>query len=83
MATAKEAAIALIQKMPDDCTWEEISYQVHFRARIEEGLADVAAGRVTSHEDFKVEAAEWLASLGRKLQSATTKTSSNGSLATH
>ena len=55
MATAKEAAIAMIQKLPDDCTWEEILYQVHFRTRIEQGIADCDAGRVTPHEVFKAE----------------------------
>jgi hypothetical protein len=83
MATAKEGAIALLQKMPDDCSWEEILYQVHFRTRIEQGLADVAAGRVTPHEEFKAEAQEWLASLGRKLRNETTAKLSNGSLSTH
>ena len=82
MATAKEAAITMIQKMPDDCTWEEIAFRVFTRSRIEQGLADVAAGRVTSHEAFKLEVDEWLASLGQKSQSKTTARSSNGSLVT-
>jgi predicted transcriptional regulator len=79
--TPKEAAIALIQKMPDEATWEEIAYRVYTRSRIEAGLADMAAGRVTSQEDYQVEAQEWLASLGRKKQKETT-TSPNGLLAT-
>ena len=80
--TAKEAAIAMIQKMPDESTWEEIAYRLYTRSRIEQGLADVAAGRVTSHEAFKLEVDEWLASLGQTSQNKTTVRSSNGSLAT-
>jgi predicted transcriptional regulator len=82
MGNAKAEALALIQKMADDATWEQIHYRVYFRAKIEQGLADVAAGRVTTHDEVKAEVDQWLASLGRMPQSTTSTNSSNGSPAT-
>jgi predicted transcriptional regulator len=82
MATAKQGAMSMIQKMPDEITWEELAFRVYTRSRIEAGLADFEAGRVTSHEDLKAEVDEWLASFGRTKQNSTTVESSNGLLAT-
>jgi predicted transcriptional regulator len=83
MSKAKTDAIAMVQAMPDDVTWEEVFYRIYVRAKIERGLADEAAGRMTPHDEFKAEVDQWLASLGRTPQSEITAKSSSGSLATH
>jgi len=62
MSTVKTEAMKLIQGLPDDCTWEQIVYRVYFRCKVEQGLADVAAGRVVPHEQVS----EWLKSSGLK-----------------
>jgi len=50
-ATAKDAARDLIERLPDDATWDDIYYRLYVRQSIEAGLADVAAGRVIPHEE--------------------------------
>lgn len=64
MSTPKAAALALIEKLPDDATWHAILAKVAFRVRVEEALADSAAGRVISNEQLWEEVDEWLASPG-------------------
>ena len=66
MASVKAEAIKLIEALPDDTIWDEVAYRVCFRAQIERGLADVAAGRVVPHDEVKKQVSEWLASFGLK-----------------
>lgn len=63
MSQWKAEALAMIQAMPDDVTWEQLSYRISLRAKVERGLADVAAGRGIPHEQVKREMDEWLAAL--------------------
>jgi hypothetical protein len=49
----KKDAIALIEKLPDDATWDDISYAIHVRIGIEQGLQDAREGRLTSVEDVR------------------------------
>jgi predicted transcriptional regulator len=53
MSTPKEAAKQLIDVLPDQATWDDIMYELYVKQKIEEGLQDVDAGRVISHEDVK------------------------------
>ena len=41
----KEEARKLIEALPDDATWEDFSRLVFERQMIEEGIADLEAGR--------------------------------------
>jgi DNA-binding transcriptional regulator YiaG len=47
MATtmAKEQAHQLVDKMPDNSTWDDLIHEIYVRQVIEEGLADSEAGR--------------------------------------
>ncbi len=57
MATAniKDEAQKLIEKMPDDSTWDDLMHQIYVRQAIESGLADSQAGRTTSVETLRAE----------------------------
>jgi len=44
MPTAKEEAIGLIQRMPEDCTLTDIVAELHFKRKVERGLKDVDEG---------------------------------------
>ncbi|MBD2299038.1 MAG: hypothetical protein KAF91_24595 [Nostoc sp. TH1S01] len=44
----KEEAKKLIEQLPDNCTWDDLMYEIYVRQVIEAGLADSQAGRVTS-----------------------------------
>ncbi|HEV8061411.1 MAG TPA: hypothetical protein VGP68_16145 [Gemmataceae bacterium] len=45
-ASVKEEARQLIERLPDDVTWEDLQYQIYFRQAVEAGLKDSREGRV-------------------------------------
>ncbi len=49
----KQAAHQLIDRLPEEVTWDEVAYQIEVRASIERGLADADAGRLISQEDIE------------------------------
>lgn len=53
--TAKETARQIIEHLPDQATWNDIMYELHVKQKMEEGLADIEAGRTLSHEALKAE----------------------------
>lgn len=55
MATPKEAARQLIDRLPDQATWDDIMYELYVKEKIEAGLADIEAGRTIPHEQVKAE----------------------------
>ena len=50
-ANLKQAAHQLIDKLPDDATWDDVVYEMVTRREIELGLADSDANRTTPVED--------------------------------
>ncbi len=62
----KEAALKLIEGLPDDATLDDIMYAVYVRKQIERGLRDVEAGNTVSNEDVMREIDEWLKSAGQR-----------------
>lgn len=52
-ATVREAARQLVEKLPDDATWEDLLYQIYVQQSVEAGLADVREGRVVSGEEVR------------------------------
>ncbi|MCA2734354.1 MAG: hypothetical protein ACK6CP_09095 [Pseudanabaena sp.] len=49
----KQQAQSLIEKLPDNCTWDDIMQQVYVILAVEAGLADSQAGRVKSVEEVR------------------------------
>lgn len=48
---AKDTVRDLLDKLPDDCTLEDVLYHLYVVQAIDRGLADVDAGRTISHEE--------------------------------
>jgi predicted transcriptional regulator len=48
---AKEAVRDLLDRLPDDCTVEDVLYHLYVLQSVERGQADVAAGRTIPHEE--------------------------------
>jgi predicted transcriptional regulator len=44
-STIKEEARQLVERLPDDATWEDLQYEIYVRQAIEAGLKDSRAGR--------------------------------------
>jgi len=51
----KQAAHQLIDKLPEDATWDDVVYEMVARREIELGLADSDANRTTAVEDVAKE----------------------------
>ncbi len=49
--SVKPAARELVDRLPEDASWEDLMYQIYVREAIEAGLRDADAGRVVSHEE--------------------------------
>jgi predicted transcriptional regulator len=49
--TVKDEVRALLERLPDDVSWERLADIIELRRRIARGLDDIEAGRVVSHED--------------------------------
>jgi predicted transcriptional regulator len=60
MGHVKKAVLDLVKQMPDDCTFEDVQYQLYVRQKIERGVEAADAGRVVSHEQVKKRLAKWL-----------------------
>jgi hypothetical protein len=41
----KDEARRLLERMPDDLTWDELMHEIYVRQAIEAGLADSKAGK--------------------------------------
>ena len=65
MAKAKTEALELIEKLPDDVTTSGIMEDRFFKQQVENGLQDVAEGRVLTQEELKEGIARWRKSAGR------------------
>ena len=52
-ANLKEEAKRLIERLPDDATWDDLMHDIYVRQAIEAGLEDSRAGRVSSVEDVR------------------------------
>jgi predicted transcriptional regulator len=61
MSSVKRAVLDLVKTLPDDCTLEDVQYQLYVRQKVDRSMKAVAAGRVRSHEQVKKRLAKWLA----------------------
>jgi predicted transcriptional regulator len=48
---AKNAVRKLLDQLPDDCTIEDVLYHLYVLQEVEQGRADVAAGRTVPHAE--------------------------------
>ncbi len=61
MGTAKEEVRKMLEKMPDDATFEDIQYHIYVREKIECGLKDIKEGHLQSQEEVEQRMSKWLA----------------------
>lgn len=55
MSSAKDSAREIIDHLPEQATWDDIMYELYVKQKIEEGLADIEAGRTVPHEQVKAD----------------------------
>jgi hypothetical protein len=49
----KDIAKELIEKMPDNATWDDLMYEIYVRQAIESGLKDSENGRTIDVKDIR------------------------------
>ena len=60
MASGKQFVLDVLDALPDDCTLEEIQYQLYVRSSVAEGERAADDGRVVPHDKAMRDAAKWL-----------------------
>ena len=53
--TTKETVQHLLDRLPDDCTLEDVLYHLYVVQAVARGLEDAEAGRTVSHEQVAEE----------------------------
>jgi len=49
----KEEAKRLLDRLPDDLTWDELMHEIYVRQSIEAGLADSKAGKTVQVDEVR------------------------------
>lgn len=65
MRRPKEEALHLINKMPDDSSFDDIIAELYFKQQVEQGLKDIESGRTYTHSQIKDMVSQWRKSSGR------------------
>jgi hypothetical protein len=55
MQPAKTTVRVLLEKLPDDCSLEDVLYHLYVIQKIEAGLADAEQGKLIPHEQVAEE----------------------------
>lgn len=63
--SVRDAAKAILDKLPDDASWEDVRYHLYVRQQIEAGLEDDAAGRLIDTDDMRRRLVEHKAQRGK------------------
>jgi hypothetical protein len=51
--TIKEEARLLVERLPEDATWEDLQYEIDFRQAVEAGLKDSREGWTVPLEEVR------------------------------
>lgn len=49
----KDEARRLVERLPEDATWEDLQYEIYFRQAVEAGLKDSREGRTVSLDEAR------------------------------
>lgn len=60
MLSAKQEVNSLLNRLPEDCSLEDIQYHLYVLQKIERGLKDVEEGRVYTQEEVEKKMSKWL-----------------------
>ncbi len=55
----KDDVKQMIDKLPEDCSIEDIQYTLYVRSKIQKGLKDLDEGNYLSHEEVKARMDQW------------------------
>jgi hypothetical protein len=53
MALVKEEARHLIERMPDDATWDDLMYEIYVQQKVAQGQQAAVEGRLIPHREAR------------------------------
>jgi predicted transcriptional regulator len=53
MSNVKEEARQLVEKLPEEATWDDLMYEIYVRQKSQAGLDAVEQGRIVPHDEVK------------------------------
>jgi predicted transcriptional regulator len=53
MNIVREEAKKIIEKLPEEASWDDLIYELYARKKIDEGIKAAEEGRLLSHEEVK------------------------------
>lgn len=56
----KDLVRAMLDRLPDDVTLEDIQYRIYVCQKVQRGVDDIKAGRVYTQEGMEERMAKWL-----------------------
>lgn len=60
MQKVKLEVSKLLDRLPDDCSLEDVQYHLYVLQKIEHGLKDAEEGRIYTQEEIEKRMAQWL-----------------------
>ena len=58
--TTKEAILEMIRKLPENVTVADVMAELYFRQKVDQGLAELDAGKGIPHEQARDRLQKWL-----------------------
>jgi predicted transcriptional regulator len=59
MVSIKEEVAQLLERLPDDCSLEDIQYHLYVLEKVRRGMQDLDAGRTEAQEDVERQLSRW------------------------
>ncbi|HEV2350479.1 MAG TPA: hypothetical protein VG028_11605 [Terriglobia bacterium] len=53
MSRVKEEAMKMIDRLPEEISWDDVIYQMYVRNKIERGIKAADEGRIVPHDEVK------------------------------
>lgn len=60
MKTARDEVRALLERLPEDASLEDIQYHVYVRQKIQKGLEAMREGKILSQEEVERRMSRWI-----------------------
>jgi predicted transcriptional regulator len=59
MSALKDVTLEIIGRLPDECSLEDIMYEINFVAQVLEGLEDADAGKLLTTDELLNRVKQW------------------------
>lgn len=68
MSAPKEEVRRMLDRIPDDSTFEDIQYHIYVMSKIKRAEEDIREGRVLSQEEVERQVSKWFGKEGNRVR---------------